>query len=195
MVRENLTPNLAGSSMRERPLTQHSRCHCSRAQDSDPTEDEASFAMIVVWGDHRQNDCGRGQCYRYLIACLHGFGARRAACSRCRWVADGTLYYSDSYSRVFAIDGATGQVKWSYIPKLDEELVAAQTHSPYNRGIALGRKARTLGNRRRPASLLLPATRLIIRAFSRGPSWFNVRTRKRRHHSKPDPRLDPTRLH
>jgi PQQ-dependent dehydrogenase (methanol/ethanol family) len=39
---------------------------------------------------------------------------------------------------VFALDGATGEVKWSYFPKLDDELVAAQTHSPYNRGMALG---------------------------------------------------------
>jgi PQQ-dependent dehydrogenase (methanol/ethanol family) len=53
-------------------------------------------------------------------------------------VADGTLYYSGSYSRVFALDGATGQVKWSFFPKLDDDLVKAQTHSPYNRGIALG---------------------------------------------------------
>ena len=48
------------------------------------------------------------------------------------------LYYSGSYSRVFALDGATGQVKWTFFPKLDDDLVAAQTHSPYNRGIALG---------------------------------------------------------
>ena len=27
---------------------------------------------------------------------------------------------------------------WSYIPELDEDLVARQTHSPYNRGIAMG---------------------------------------------------------
>jgi PQQ-dependent dehydrogenase (methanol/ethanol family) len=53
-------------------------------------------------------------------------------------VADGVLYYSGSYSRVFALDGATGAVLWSFIPKLNEDLVAAQTHSPYNRGIALG---------------------------------------------------------
>jgi len=53
-------------------------------------------------------------------------------------VADGVLYYSGSYSRVFALDGATGQVKWSHFPKLDDELVAAQTHSPYNRGLAMG---------------------------------------------------------
>ena len=30
------------------------------------------------------------------------------------------------------------QVKWTFFPKLDDDLVTAQTHSPYNRGIALG---------------------------------------------------------
>jgi alcohol dehydrogenase (cytochrome c) len=53
-------------------------------------------------------------------------------------VADGVLYYSGSYSRVFALDGATGKPIWSYFPELDEELVSMQTHSPYNRGVALG---------------------------------------------------------
>lgn len=53
-------------------------------------------------------------------------------------VADGVLYYSGSYSRVFALNGATGELIWSYIPELNEDLVASQTHSPYNRGIALG---------------------------------------------------------
>src|SRR5438552_1933179 len=52
--------------------------------------------------------------------------------------ADGVLYYSGSYSRVYALDGATGRTLWTYAPELDEELVAKQTHSPYNRGIALG---------------------------------------------------------
>jgi len=51
---------------------------------------------------------------------------------------DGVLYYSGSYSRIYALDGATGRTIWSYAPELDEELVAKQTHSPYNRGIALG---------------------------------------------------------
>jgi alcohol dehydrogenase (cytochrome c) len=51
--------------------------------------------------------------------------------------ADGVLYYSGSYSRVYALDGATGKVLWTYAPELDEELIAKQTHSPYNRGIAL----------------------------------------------------------
>ncbi len=53
-------------------------------------------------------------------------------------VADGVLYYSGSYSRVFALDGATGKLVWSYFPELDEDLISMQTHSPYNRGVALG---------------------------------------------------------
>src|SRR6267378_3139730 len=72
------------------------------------------------------------------VAWMHQPGRATRGLQSMPLVADGTLYYSGSYSRVFALDGATGQVKWSYIPKLDEELVSAQTHSPYNRGIALG---------------------------------------------------------
>jgi alcohol dehydrogenase (cytochrome c) len=53
-------------------------------------------------------------------------------------VADGILYYSGSYNQVFALDGATGELIWSYKQKLDDDLVSKQTHSPYNRGIALG---------------------------------------------------------
>ena len=53
-------------------------------------------------------------------------------------VADGVLYYSGSYNQVYALDGATGELKWAYKQKLNEDLVAKQTHSPYNRGIALG---------------------------------------------------------
>jgi alcohol dehydrogenase (cytochrome c) len=52
--------------------------------------------------------------------------------------ADGVLYYTGAYSRVFALDGATGTLIWSYFPELDDALVARQTHSPYNRGLAMG---------------------------------------------------------
>ena len=51
---------------------------------------------------------------------------------------DGVLYYSGSYNQVYALDGATGEMIWAYKQKLNEDLVAKQTHSPYNRGIALG---------------------------------------------------------
>ena len=39
---------------------------------------------------------------------------------------------------MFALDGATGVVKWSYFPELDEEVVARQPHGPTNLGLALG---------------------------------------------------------
>jgi len=51
---------------------------------------------------------------------------------------DGVLYYSSPYNQVYALDGATGQMLWTYKQKLNEDLVARQTHSPYNRGIAAG---------------------------------------------------------
>ena len=51
---------------------------------------------------------------------------------------DGVLYYSSPYNQVYALDGATGAMLWTYKQKLNEDLVAKQTHSPYNRGIAAG---------------------------------------------------------
>ena len=53
-------------------------------------------------------------------------------------VADGILYYTGSHNQIFALDGATGNLIWAYKQKLNEDLVAKQTHSPYNRGIAIG---------------------------------------------------------
>jgi len=51
---------------------------------------------------------------------------------------DGVVYYSGSFNQVFALDGASGEVVWYHQQKLNEDLVAKQTHSPYNRGIAVG---------------------------------------------------------
>lgn len=72
------------------------------------------------------------------VAWIHVPGKSTRGLQSMPLVADGILYYTGSYSRVFALDGATGKVLWSYTPELDEELVARQTHSPYNRGVALG---------------------------------------------------------
>lgn len=72
------------------------------------------------------------------VAWMHFPGRTTRGLQSMPLAADGVLYYSGSYSRVFALDGATGKVLWSYIPELNEDLIAQQTHSPYNRGIALG---------------------------------------------------------
>jgi len=72
------------------------------------------------------------------IAWIHVPGRSTRGLQSMPLVADGVLYYTGSYSRTFALDGATGKVIWSYIPELDETLIARQTHSPYNRGAAIG---------------------------------------------------------
>ena len=66
-------------------------------------------------------------------------------------VADGVLYYSGSYSRLFALDAATGQVLWSYIPELNEDLVAAQTHTPLQSRHRAGTRPRLRRHGRWPA--------------------------------------------
>jgi PQQ-dependent dehydrogenase (methanol/ethanol family) len=72
------------------------------------------------------------------VAWMHFPGRTTRGIQSMPLAKDGILYYSGSYSRVFALDGATGKVLWTHFPELDDELVARQTHSPYNRGVAMG---------------------------------------------------------
>src|SRR5947209_9791018 len=72
------------------------------------------------------------------VAWIHVPGRSTRGLQSMPLAADGVLYYTGSHSRTFALDGATGKVIWSYIPELDEALAARQTHSPYNRGAAIG---------------------------------------------------------
>jgi len=71
------------------------------------------------------------------VAWVHTPGRSKWGLQSVPLAVDGVLYYSGSYSRVFALDGATGEVIWNYFPELDEALIAKQTHSPDNRGIAI----------------------------------------------------------
>jgi alcohol dehydrogenase (cytochrome c) len=79
-----------------------------------------------------------GNVQKLDVAWTHDPGRDTRGLQSMPLVQDGVLYYSGSYSRVFALDGASGRVIWSYFPKLDEALIKRQTHSPYNRGLALG---------------------------------------------------------
>ncbi len=72
------------------------------------------------------------------VAWIHIPGRSTRGLQSMPLAADGMLYYTGSYSRVFALNGATGEVIWTHFPELDEVLIARQTHSPYNRGVALG---------------------------------------------------------
>src|SRR6185295_5875349 len=58
------------------------------------------------------------------VAWIHIPGRSTRGLQSMPLVADGVLYYTGSYSRTFALNGATGEVIWSYFPELDEALVA-----------------------------------------------------------------------
>ena len=47
------------------------------------------------------------------VAWMHQPGRSTRGLESFPLVADGTLYYSGSYSRLFALNGATGEVIWS----------------------------------------------------------------------------------
>jgi alcohol dehydrogenase (cytochrome c) len=72
------------------------------------------------------------------VAWMHTPGRSTRGLQSFPLVADGVMYYTGSYSRLHALDAATGEVIWSFIPELNEDLIAAQTHTPYTRGVALG---------------------------------------------------------
>ena len=93
------------------------------------------------------------------VAWIHVPGHATRGLQSMPLVADGVLYYTGSYSRVFALDGATGNQLWSYTPELDDALVARQTHSPYNRGAAIGEGQALCRHRRWPVDRARPENR------------------------------------
>src|SRR5215510_12336076 len=90
------------------------------------------------WNYSGLDQISTGNVKDLAVAWFHVPGRSTRGLQSVPLVADGVLYYTGSYSRVFALDGATGAVIWSYFPELDEALISRQTHSPYNRGAALG---------------------------------------------------------
>jgi len=51
-------------------------------------------------------------------------------------VADGVMYISTSWNRVFALEAATGRKLWHYFYEKPKQVAAA--YAPWNRGVALG---------------------------------------------------------
>src|SRR5439155_1400388 len=56
---------------------------------------------------------------RLRVAWVHHPGRSTRGLQSTPLVADGVLYYTGSYSRVWALDAATGKPLWSYFPKLN----------------------------------------------------------------------------
>ncbi len=53
------------------------------------------------------------------VAWMHFPGRSTRGVQSMPLAQNGVLYYSGSYSRLFALDGATGNLIWSYYPELD----------------------------------------------------------------------------
>ena len=108
---------------RDHEQGQDDRCE----QRSESTEDDATLDQINA------DNVGK-----LKVAFIQQVGRSTRGLETTPLAKDGILFYSGSYSKVFAVNGATGEMLWSFIPKLDEDTVARQTHSPYNRGLAMG---------------------------------------------------------
>ncbi|MCB2067442.1 MAG: PQQ-dependent dehydrogenase, methanol/ethanol family, partial [Erythrobacter sp.] len=50
---------------------------------------------------------------------------------------DGVLYVTSAWSKVYAFDAATGELKWSYDPEVPRETLVAACCDAVNRGVAL----------------------------------------------------------
>jgi alcohol dehydrogenase (cytochrome c) len=106
--------------------------------DKDPNNWLTYHGSYKSWHYSPLNQINTDSVSKLQVAWMHTPGRSTRGLQSMPLVADGVLYYSGSYSRLFALDAATGRVIWTYFPELNEDLIATQTHTPYNRGIGLG---------------------------------------------------------
>ncbi|MBI3988418.1 MAG: PQQ-binding-like beta-propeller repeat protein [candidate division NC10 bacterium] len=72
------------------------------------------------------------------VAWIHQPGTIEHGLETAPLAVDGVVYYSASYNRVFALDGATGKEIWHYYHPLDLNLIKTLFFQPFNRGLAVG---------------------------------------------------------
>jgi alcohol dehydrogenase (cytochrome c) len=117
----------------------------ARAQDAKALQNAGTdgkdwltyHASYKGWDYSPLNQINADNVKRLKVAFIEQVGHSTRGVQSMPLAKDGVLYFSASYSKVFALKGDTGELLWSYTPKLDDELVARQTHSPYNRGMAM----------------------------------------------------------
>jgi alcohol dehydrogenase (cytochrome c) len=112
----------------------------SRLESADRTPNDwlTYHGSYRSWHYSALDQINVGNVKKLRLAWSHHPGRSTRGLQSMPLVADGIVYYTGSYSRVWALDGATGEPRWSFFPKLNEDLIKAQTHTPYTRGIALG---------------------------------------------------------
>jgi alcohol dehydrogenase (cytochrome c) len=115
----------------------------ARAQDAKALENPDAKDWLTYHGSYKSwhysplNQINADNVKHLKVAFIEQVGHSTRGLETMPLAKDGILYYSGSYSKVFAVKGDTGEILWAYTPKLDDELVARQTHSPYNRGLAM----------------------------------------------------------
>ncbi len=106
--------------------------------DKNPNDWLTYHGSYKSWHYSGLDQINAGNVKDLRVAWMHSPGRSTRGLQSFPLVAEGVLYYTGSYSRVHALDAATGEVLWSFLPELNEDLISAQTHTPYTRGIALG---------------------------------------------------------
>ncbi len=113
---------------------------CSQPKTSD--QDSASWLMYGrTYDDHRfspLNQINEQTVAKLGLAWSRELGATRGL-EATPLVEDGVLYTTGSWSVVYAIDAKTGQVKWTYDPKVIRERAYFICCDVVNRGVALYR--------------------------------------------------------
>jgi alcohol dehydrogenase (cytochrome c) len=71
------------------------------------------------------------------VAWIHQPGAIEQGLEATPLAIDGVIYYTGSYNRVFALDGATGKELWHYYADIDP-IIEETFHQPFSRGVGAG---------------------------------------------------------
>src|SRR5687768_16487853 len=77
-----------------------------------------------------------GNVRKLRLAWAHSHGKPEGGYSTTPLIADGVMYLTSSWNRIYAIDAASGQELWRYYYQGPKEM--GLIYGPWNRGVALG---------------------------------------------------------
>ncbi|MFO1318983.1 MAG: PQQ-binding-like beta-propeller repeat protein [Burkholderiales bacterium] len=109
-----------------------------RNADKDPNNWLMYHGSYKAWHYSDLSQINRANVKNLRVSWIHTPSASKRGVQSFPLAVDGTLYYTSASGQVWALDGATGDVKWKYAAKLDQERSEGTFYNPYNRGIAIG---------------------------------------------------------
>ena len=109
-----------------------------RNADKDPNNWLTYHGSYKAWHYSDLSQINAANVKNMRVAWLHTPSASKRGIQSFPLAVDGTLFYSSASGQVWALDGATGEVKWKHAAKLDQERSEGTFFNPYNRGLAVG---------------------------------------------------------